>query len=164
MNNLRPVDHSALAVNQATLITLLVLGFVFDAPLLAAVVALFMLGGTVVGKPGFGWLYTRVLRPLGIVKPDVLQDNMEPHRFAQGMGGVFVLVGFAALTAGLSTLGWALVWMVVALAALNLFAGFCVGCAIYYWLVRLNVPGFVKAPPPESRVPGLKPRHETGRR
>lgn len=164
MNNLRPVDHSALSTNQATLITLLVLAFIFNQPILAAVVAVFMLGGTAVGKPGFGWLYTRVLRPLGIVKPDVLQDNMEPHRFAQGMGGVFVLAGFIALTAGLSTLGWALVWIVVALAALNLFGGFCVGCAIYYWLVRLNVPGFVKAPPPETRIPGLKPRHEGGRR
>ncbi len=163
MNTFRPVDHSALAVNQATIILLLVLAFIFNAPLLVAVVAAFMLGGTAIGKPGFGWLYTRILRPLGLVKPDVLEDNPEPHRFAQGMGGVFVLAGFAALTAGFATLGWALAWIVVALAALNLFAGFCVGCAIYYWLGRLRVPGFVKTPPSTSRIPGWKPSHDARR-
>jgi hypothetical protein len=30
----------------------------------------------------------------------------------------------------------------VALAALNLFAGICVGCLMYYWFNRLGVPGF----------------------
>ena len=40
-----------------------------------------------------------------------------------------------------------LVWLVIALAALNLFGGFCVGCAMYYWFNRLQVPGFIRAPP-----------------
>ena len=44
-----------------------------------------------------------------------------------------------------SVLGWALSWIVVALAALNLFAGICVGCLMYYWLNRLGVPGFKHA-------------------
>ena len=39
-------------------------------------------------------------------------------------------------------LGWVLTWIVVALAALNLFAGICVGCLMYYWFNRLGVPGF----------------------
>ncbi len=158
MNVLKPVDHSALGTNQAVIITLLVIGFILNAPLVAAVVGLFMLGGTLLGRPGFGWLYTRALRPLGFVKPDVLPDNPEPHRFAQGFGGTVVLIGFLALLGGLPVLGWALAWLVVALAALNLFGGFCVGCAVYYWLNRLNVPGFVKAPP-AGTFPGLRPRH-----
>jgi hypothetical protein len=54
-------------------------------------------------------------------------------------------------------LGWALAWLVIALAALNLFLGFCAGCAIYYWLHRLNVPGFVKAPP-DGTLPGMRPK------
>ena len=32
--------------------------------------------------------------------------------------------------------------IVVALAGLNLFAGICVGCMMYYWFNRLGVPGF----------------------
>lgn len=157
MDALRPVDHSALGTNQAVIITLLILGFIFNAPLLAGIVAAFMLGGTILGKPGFGWLYTRVLRPLKLVRPDVLQDNPEPHRFAQGLGGTFVLVGFVALLLGIPVLGWGLAWLVVALAALNLFGGFCVGCAIYYWLNRLHVPGFDRHAP-AGTVPGLRPR------
>jgi hypothetical protein len=46
---------------------------------------------------------------------------------------------------------------VVALAALNAFGGFCVGCAVYYWLARLNVPGFAKTPP-AGIFPGTKPK------
>ena len=157
MNILKPVDHSALGTNQAVIILLLVLGFVLDAPLLAGLVAFFMLGGTALSRPGFAWIYTRLLRPLGWVKPDVIQDNPEPHRFAQGFGGSVVLVAFLALLGGLSGLGWSLAWLVVALAALNLFGGFCVGCAVYYWLNRLKVPGFAKQPP-SGTFPGLRPR------
>lgn len=157
MNLLKPVDHTALRTNQAAIITLLVLGFIFNAPLLVGLVALGMLGGTLLRRPGFGWLYTRLLKPRGWVRPDVLMDHPEPHRFAQGFGGTVVLVGFFALVAGLGVLGWALAWLVVALAALNLFAGFCVGCAVYYWLNRLSVPGFAQSAP-EGTFPGMRPR------
>jgi hypothetical protein len=160
METLRPVDHTALRVNQATIIVLLIAAFILNVPALVGVVALFMLAGTLLGRPGFGWLYTRVLRPLGWARPDVLQDHPEPHRFAQGFGGVVVLAGAAALLGGLSTLGWALAWLVVALAALNLFAGFCAGCAVYYWLNRLRVPGFAKSPP-QGVFPGLSPRRNS---
>ena len=68
-----------------------------------------------------------------------------------------ILGGFATLLAGVPELGWALAWLVVALAALNLFGGFCVGCAVYYWLNLLHLPGFVKAPP-AGTFPGLRPR------
>ncbi len=157
MNVLKPVDHSAIGVNQAVIILLLILAYILNAPLLAGLVALFMLGGTLLGRPGFAWLYTRALRPLGLVKPHVLQDHPEPHRFAQGFGGVVVLIGTLALLAGLPVLGWALTWLVVALAALNLFGGFCVGCAVYYWLHRLGVPGFIQEAP-AGTFPGLRPR------
>ncbi len=157
MNVLKPVDHAAIRVNQAAIITLLVLAFILNAPLLVAAVMLFMLGGTLLGKPGFIWLYRRIFRPLNLVRPDVLMDNPEPHLFAQGFGGVVVLVAFLSLAAGATGLGWALSWLVTGLAALNLFVGFCAGCAIYYWLNRLHVPGFVKAPPADT-FPGLRPR------
>jgi hypothetical protein len=157
MDTLKPVDHSALGTNQAIIIALLVLAYIFNLPLIVGGVALFMLVGTAFARPGFGWIYQSLLRPLKIVKPDVLRDNPEPHRFAQGFGGFVVLAGFIFLLAGISTLGWIFAWIVVALAALNLFGGFCVGCALYYWLHQLHLPGFVKSPP-TGTFPGLRPR------
>ena len=154
---IQKVDHSALRTNQAFIIGLSLAAFVADAPWLAALVALVMAAGTALSVPGFGFIYKRVLKPNGWVKPDVIEDNPEPHRFAQGFGAVVLAAGVAALWSGAMALGWGLVWLVVALAALNLFAGFCVGCAVYYWLNRLHVPGFVKSPPPGT-FPGMRPR------
>jgi hypothetical protein len=84
---LRKVDHSALRVNQATIIVLLLAAFIFDLWWLVAVVALVMLLGTILGRSGFLPIYFGIIRPLGIAKPYVLNDNPEPHRFAQGFGG-----------------------------------------------------------------------------
>jgi hypothetical protein len=156
-NNLKPVDHSALKISQLTIILLDVLAFVLNAPWLAVIVTLVMALGTLLKVPGFGFIYRYVLKPLGWVKPDVLLDNPEPHRFAQGLGSVFMAGGSLALYLGAPVLGWGLVWLVAALAALNAFGGFCVGCAVYYWLSRLNVPGFHKSPP-DGAVPGMRPK------
>jgi hypothetical protein len=151
------IDHSALKTNQAVIIGLNVLAFILDIPWLGAFVALVMIVGTILGISGFGFLYRLVLKPLGWLKPDVLLDNPEPHRFAQGLGGLFMALGCLTLWLGISPLGWGLVWLVAALAALNLFGGFCVGCMIYYWLSRFNLPGFDKSPP-EGTFPGRRPK------
>lgn len=151
------VDHAALRVNQMVIITLNVLAFVFNLPWLAAFVGGVMLLGALLNAPGFGFVYRNLLKPAGWVKPDVLLDHRQPHRFAQGLGSVFMLAGALALLAGLPALGWGLVWLVTALAALNAFAGFCAGCMLYYWLGRLNLPGFTQTPP-DGGFPGLRPR------
>ena len=158
--SLQKVDHSALKVNQALIIAISILAFVINAAWLAAFVALVMLLGTIFGKPGFYLVYKYVLRPAGLVKPDILMDNPEPHRFAQGFGGLVLAAGSLSLFLGAPVLGWALVWLVVALAALNLFAGFCMGCAMYYWLARMQAPGFSKTPPPDT-FPGMRPKART---
>jgi hypothetical protein len=80
------------------------------------------------------------------LKPDVVTDNPEPHNFAQGLGGGFTAAAFIALISGAGIVGWALSWLVVALAALNLFVGFCAGCFVYYQLSKRHVPGFTKLP------------------
>jgi hypothetical protein len=139
----RKVDHSALRTNQAFIIGLLVIAFVLDAKWLVTFVSAVMLIGTFFPKIAlFKAVYWYGLKPLKIARPDVRRDNPEPHLFAQGVGGTFLL--FAALTflAGAPVVGWVLSWIVVALAALNLFAGICVGCLMYYWFNRLGVPGF----------------------
>ncbi|MFQ5923473.1 MAG: DUF4395 domain-containing protein, partial [Anaerolineales bacterium] len=92
------------------------------------------------------------------ISPDLIPDNPEPHRFSLGIGGVFLAGGTLAFQAGLPIVGWALTWIVIGLTALNLFGGFCVGCAVYYWFNRIGLPGFVKAP-----IPGVFPGRRPGR-
>jgi hypothetical protein len=151
------VDHAALRVNQALIISLLIGAFVFDWVWLVAAVGVAMAYGTLRRQPGFRFVYTGLLRLRGWVRADVLPDHAEPHVFAQALGAVVVVVSVVVLLAGQAVLGWALTWLVVALAALNLFAGFCAGCAVYYWLNRLGLPGFAKSAP-AGRFPGLRPK------
>jgi hypothetical protein len=154
---LQKVDHSALKTNQLFIISLSILAYIFNLPVLAAFVALVMGLGSVLKTPGFGLIYKSILKPRGWMKPDVQDDNPEPHRFSQIVGFLFMTVGSIALFLGSTVSGWTLVWIVVALASLNAFGGFCVGCAMYYWLARLNVPGFGKQPP-AGTFPGMKPK------
>lgn len=149
------VDHNALRTNQALIIALLLLGFILNSPFIVAFVAAVMLIGTLLRRPGFLLVY-RALRRLGIVESDVLPDHPEPHRFAQTLGGVVLVGASAALFSAAAITGWGLAWIVVALAALNLFGGFCVGCALYYWFSRFGLPGFDRSPPPNT-TPGRRP-------
>lgn len=151
------VDHAALKANQLFIILFSILAFIWNLPILAAFVALVMGLGSALKVPGFLPIYKNILKPLGWMKPDVLDDNPEPHRFAQFLGFLFMTGGSISLFAGATIVGWMLVWIVVALAALNAFGGFCVGCAVYYWLSRLQLPGFSKQPP-TGTFPGMKPK------
>jgi hypothetical protein len=145
--NLRQVDHSAIRVTQAFTIALLLLAFVLNAPWLAAFVALANLLGALSPNLGlFRQVYLRGLKPAGIVKPHLIEDNPEPHRFSQGLGALFVGLGLLAMTLGIPALGWALVWLVIGLASLSLFLGFCAGCFMYYQFNKLGVPGFKAGP------------------
>jgi hypothetical protein len=144
-NRVIQVDYSALRVNQASIIGLLMLAFIFDADYLVVFVCLVMMLGTVAPALSlFKLIYKRMLLPAGFVKPDVVIDNPEPHRFAQGFGAVVLAGALFFLFTG-SYLGWILVWLVILLAGLNLFLGFCAGCFMYYQFNRLNVPGFSRS-------------------
>lgn len=116
------------------------LAFLFDVPLVAGLVGLIM-AISVVGGPRlslFGRLYTQVIRPaFGIAEGR--RDSAAPHRFAEVIGAVMLLVGGSLLLVGgegaLGVSGWSLVLIVVALAALNAITGICVGCRMYpLWL------------------------------
>lgn len=156
MTNLRVLDHAALRSNQAAIIGALLVAFVGDSSVLVTLVAVLMLSATVLGTQAFRWLYTRLLLPSGLVRPDPIPDHSEPHRFAQGLGGGFLAVAALALLLSVPIVGWGLVWLVILLAAVNLFLGFCAGCFVYYWLARWQMPGFTHSPPSDT-FPGLRP-------
>lgn len=157
MQSLEKIDHSAIKTSQMVLIIMNILAFLFDSSVWVAVTTGAMLFGTILGAPAFGFVYQRFLKSPGGVKPEILLDHAQPHRFAQGLGSLFLAAGTLALLSGYTTLGWVLVWIVTALAAVNLFAGLCAGCMLYYWLSRLRVPGFSKAPP-QGVFPGSRPK------
>lgn len=131
------VDHTALRVNQACIVMLAGVAFLANAPWLAALLGLAMAVGTVVPSLApFKALYRHVLRPLGVLRPDVRVDDPAPHRFAQGMGACVVALAVASLALKAAALGWALLGIVALLASVNLAVGFCAGCFIYYQLGR----------------------------
>jgi len=131
------VDQTALKVNQACIVILLAWAFLFNWPWLVALVALVMLVGTFVPDAGlFKQFYSRVLRPAGLLKPKVVADEPQPHLFAQGVGGTFLLLASFAFLLGWPVVGWVLTGIVIALAAVNLIFGFCAGCFMYYQLGR----------------------------
>ena len=108
---------------------------------------------------GFGpyvALYRHVLSPLGIVKPEVCPDNPEPHRFATLFGTGVASTATYLLVTGRSLPGWALVWVLISLAAAN-FVGWCAGCFTYYMLNRLGFRRAFKHSPVKGTFPGARP-------
>jgi uncharacterized protein DUF4395 len=140
------VDHSALKVNQAGIVLTALVAFVGSAfsrwflvllPLLAAV----LLVGTFAPRLAlFKQAYFKLLKPRGIVKPRPLEDRPEPHNFAQGLGGVFLVVASLLIPVS-EALALALGLIVAALAFVNLAFGYCVGCQVYYFLGRRGLIG-----------------------
>ncbi len=131
------IDHTALKFNQAAIISLLLLAFLLDQVWLVGFVGLVMLVGTWWPQAGlFKLLYSRLLKPAGLLKPELLADEQQPHLFAQGLGGLFLAISLGAFWASLPLVGWLVVGMVAVLAAINLFLGFCLGCYLYYQMAR----------------------------
>lgn len=144
---LRKVDQNGLKTGQAATIILLIPAFVLNSPLLVAVVAVAqLLGALDVPFAPYRLLYQSVVKPSGLVKPKIITDNPEPHRFAMLVGAVFNGAATLALLANAPAVGWVLVGIVVVLANLNFWLNFCAGCWMYYQFNRLGVPGFTRAP------------------
>lgn len=138
------VDQTAIKFNQASLITLVLLAYLLNDPLLSPLLvgldAIVLALGTVDPRLAlFKQIYTRIVVPLGLVQPNVIPDDPRPHRFAQGVGATFLGLSTLSLLGGFVIVGWILAGIVVVLAAINLFFGFCAGCFMYYQLVRVGV-------------------------
>ena len=137
------LDYSALKFNQISIITFTLLGFILNQPILPAFVAVVLIAGSVNKKITlFKLAYAHIIKPSGFLKPNIIEDSPAPHEFAQLLGGIVLALGSIFLYNGLSLTGWIFVWIVIILAAANLFFGFCAGCFVFYQLAKLRVPGF----------------------
>lgn len=137
----KKVDTTALKFNQASIITLTLLGFVLNQPTLVLFVGLALAIGTIFpGAALFKQVYLKLLKPNQILKANIIDDDPAPHQFAQGVGALFLLASSAILLGlGSAVLGWSLAWIVIVLAAVNLFFNFCAGCFVYYQLDRAGL-------------------------
>ena len=140
-----PFDRSVLKVGQVLLIAGLVISYLValafpEAAVALPLYALVLLGGA--ASPATNLpraLYIGLLRPRGWVRPRVNVEDAAPHRFAQLVGGTFLVAASAAAVLGHLTVAWTLGWIVIALAFLNFAFDICVGCIVYAWLVRFGV-------------------------
>lgn len=137
------IDRNALKTNQVTIVATVVIAFVLGTGIgswLITALALAMAVG--VARPGSGPIqlaYRYALRDTGLIKPVLRPDDPAPHRFAQTLGAVFLALAAILLFAGASTLGWALAFIVLTLALVNLVFGFCAGCFMFLQLRRLGI-------------------------
>ena len=133
------VDTHLAKFSQASTVVLAGLAFVFNQPIIVLIAAIVMtlaaLFPTTVSP--YRLLHRGIVLPLGLWKPRVVEDDPAPHRFAQGVGAVFLIVATLVLFLTKATVvGWTLDLIVFVLAAINLTVGFCAGCFVYYHLGR----------------------------
>jgi hypothetical protein len=140
--NITHFDNNVLRFNQIAIVAFTLLAMGLSQWPIVAITALIMLIGS--SKPElalFKQLYLKLLRPALKIAPQLQPDDPRPHAFAQSVGGVVLLCSALAWALGGPLLGWLLAALVVALALLNLLAGVCVGCFLYFqlrqWQYRL---------------------------
>lgn len=127
--------------SQASTFVLAGLAFVLFQPLIVLITGLILALSALVPTIGpYRLIYRSVLVPLHVLRPRIVEDDPAPHRFAQGVGAVFLLTSALVLFLSHATvLGWILDLIVFVLSGLNLFVGFCAGCFVYYHLGRLGI-------------------------
>ena len=160
MKNTEKVDHSAIRVNQVMGMAGMTLAFVLDRwEIVAAFCVAYLLTAISLEIGPFNIFYKYILKPIGIVKPDIRDDYKEPHRFGQAVGFVFGGIAAWLIYSGQHFIGWSLIWILIALTAVS-YAGWCIGCFVYYMLNKSGLGGFFKhAPADNGVVIGARPRN-----
>lgn len=125
----------AAAITLAVLATAIVLELVWLVALQVVVFALATFGG--LSASPYGALFRFVKQRVDLGPPPEVEPE-GPPRFAQACGLAFAAGGLVALVVGAELLGWILVGIVAALAALLAFTGICVGCELYLVGQRLR--------------------------
>jgi hypothetical protein len=139
-NESNKLDRNALKFNQGAIVALTAAAFLLQQSwLIAFVMAVLIIGTIFPGAGLFKLIYSHILKPAGMIKPNIVNEDSSPHQFAQGLGGVFLLLSFIALEFNLGILGWGLSIIVLLLALVNLTVNFCLGCYIYFQLNKMGI-------------------------
>jgi hypothetical protein len=88
------------------------------------------------------------LSPLGRLVTEAVRPRLDvsarpvpgpPKRFAQGVGAAFSIVVLVLTVTGAHTAARILLAVLLVFASLEAFAGFCMGCVVFRWLMRVGV-------------------------
>jgi len=128
------VDRTAIKINQFFVILFSLSAFLLNSTFIVFCLGVIMFIGAFIPKIAiFHQVYHRILKPLGVVKPELVEEVSNPHQFAQAMGGTILLLSVVLiLFFELTLFGWGLILLVALLALVNLVLGFCAGCFIYF--------------------------------
>jgi hypothetical protein len=135
-----PVNEVSARLVAAAVVVMAVCAIAFDQPWLLAVIAYGFVARVLTGPTlsPLGQLVTRVVTPRLPIAPRPVPGP--PKRFAQGIGAAFsgtaavLALGFGYRGAAYIVLGF-----LVAAASLEAFAGYCLGCKAFAFLIRVGV-------------------------
>jgi hypothetical protein len=135
------VDTHLGKFSQACTVVLAALAFLFSQPIIVLITAIILaIAALAPSISPYRLLYRGIVLPLHLWQPRVVEDDPAPHRFAQGVGAVFLVAASIILfLTKAAAVGWTLDLIVFVLAAINLTIGFCAGCFVYYHLGRLGL-------------------------
>ena len=135
------VDTHLGKFSQGCTVVLTALAFILGQPVIVLITAILLtLSAVAPSISPYRLLYRGVILPLHLWQPHIVEDDPAPHRFAQGVGAIFLIASSILLFLTEATVvGWSLDLIVFVLAAINLTIGFCAGCLIYYHLGRLGL-------------------------
>jgi hypothetical protein len=131
------IDERAPRVNQSAVALICALAIVTGWWWLASLMGLQLAVGLLFGRR----YCLTCLFYFEVVQPRIGEGDLEdarPPRFANILGALFLGVATAAHLLGWSAIGWALIAIVAALAALAAATGLCVGCEMYRVAARLR--------------------------
>jgi len=135
------VDTHLGKFSQACTVVLAALAFLFSQPIVVLITAIILaIAALAPSISPYRLLYRGIVLPLHLWQPRIVEDDPAPHRFAQGVGAVFLIAASIILfLTKAAAVGWTLDLIVFVLAAINLTIGFCAGCFVYYHLGRLGL-------------------------
>jgi len=131
-------DRNALRFGQISLISVLVLGYVFNLPYAIYVGALMLFSALVIPSWAPQLIIYRVFVRNNWTQTVIYDEDPAPHQFAQQMGLGVLVIGTVASIVGSLTVVWGAALVVIALALLNVTTGFCAGCFVYAQIAKLR--------------------------
>lgn len=131
-------DRNALRFGQISLISVLVIGYVFNLPYAIYVGALLLLSALFVPAYAPQLLLYRLFVRNNWTQTAIHDEDPAPHRFAQQMGLGVLVIGTVASIVGSLTVAWGAALVVIALALLNVTTGFCAGCFVYAQIAKVR--------------------------
>jgi Domain of unknown function (DUF4395) len=138
------VDHAEIKMGQILTVAISGAALLLQDPIpLGVLGVIFLLSGTLRSLSPFSILYRWVINPAGIMQSDYRLDNIQPHKFGQLVGALTVLLALGLMQFGYLLAGWSVVALLLMLTVIS-YAGWCIGCFMYYQLSRLGIGGFFR--------------------